>query len=176
MKLKILILIAGIVVLASCGPSYRVTDQAMVKDTVGVPSEIQTSFKTQYPTATNVTWSTYDAANLPIDWELTGWPAMEPSDYLATFNYNNDKYYAWYDANGEWIGTAYVIADYKSLPSPINTTINDKFPGYTITSVNREMQKDRIAYEIQLKSGDSKAKVLIDENGNIIKQKTVAKQ
>ena len=176
MNLKILILIAGIVVLASCGPSYRVTDQSTVKDTVGVPSEIQTSFKTQYPTAANVTWSTYDVANLPIDWELTGWPQMDQGDYLATFDYNNDKYYTWYDSDGNWIGTAYVISDYKSLPSAINTTINDKFLGYTITSVNREMQKDRMAYEIQLKNGDSKAKVLIDENGNIIKQKTVAKQ
>jgi hypothetical protein len=32
-----------------------------------------------------------------------------------------------------------------------------------------------MAYEIQLKNGDAKAKVLIDDNGNIIKQKTVDK-
>jgi len=173
MKLKILMFAAAMAILASCGPSYRVTDGSAV--VIDVPTGIQTTFTTQYPTAGNVIWSTYDVTTLPIDWELSGWPAMDEGDYLATFTLNNDKYYAWYDSNGDWIGTAYVISDYKSLPSAINTMINDKYPGYTITEVNREMQKDRMAYEIQLKSGDSKAKLLVDENGNIIKQKTVAK-
>ncbi|HEV8286325.1 MAG TPA: PepSY-like domain-containing protein [Chitinophagaceae bacterium] len=173
MKLKTLMLAASIAVLASCGPSYRVTDGSTL--VVDVPSGIQKSFTTQYPTATTVVWSTYDVNAVPIDLELNGWPAMDEGDYVVTFNMNNDKYYAWYDANGDWIGTAYVVTDYKSLPSSINTMIVDKFPGYTITSVNREMQKDRIAYEIQLKNGDSKTKLLVDENGNIIKQKTVTK-
>ena len=53
--------------------------------------------------------------------------------------------------------------------------ISDKFPGYSIVAINREMQKDRVAYEIQLKNGNSKAKLLVDANGNIIKQKTVNK-
>src|SRR5438477_12164170 len=177
MKLKILMLAVGIAALASCGPSYRVTDQSTVsKDTVSVPSAIRSSFATQYPTAANVTWSTYDAANVPIDWELTGWPALDQADYVAIFDVNNDKYYAWYDSDGSWVGTTYVITDYKSLPSAINTMITEKFPGYTISSVHREMQKDHLAYEILLKNGDSKTKVLVDENGNIIKQKMVVKQ
>jgi hypothetical protein len=29
------------------------------------------------------------------------------------------------------------------------------------------MQKDRMAYEIQMKNGNSKSKLLVDENGNI---------
>jgi hypothetical protein len=53
--------------------------------------------------------------------------------------------------------------------------ISDKYPGYTITNVDRVMQKDRMAYEIQMKNGNSKSKLLVDENGNIIKQKTVTK-
>jgi len=173
MKLKILMFAASMAVLVSCGPSYRVTNRSTVG--VDVPTIIQTSFTTQYPTAGDVVWSTYDAATLPIDWELSGWPAMDQGDYVVTFNLNNDKYYAWYDSDGDWIGTAYVVSDYKSLPPAINTMINDKYSGYTITAVNREMQKDRIAFEIQLKNGDSKAKLLVDENGNIIKQKTVTK-
>jgi uncharacterized membrane protein YkoI len=112
---------------------------------------------------------------LPIDWELAGWPSMDQGDYVVTYTLNNDKYYTWYDSDANWIGTAYVVNDYKSLPAPITTMINDKYAGYTIVAVNREMQKDRMAYEIQLKSGDSKAKLLVDENGNIIKQKMVTK-
>jgi hypothetical protein len=177
MKLKILILIAGIVILASCGPSYRVTDQSTVStDTIGVPTEVKTAFSTQYPTATNVVWTNYDATATPmVDWDLNGWTAPTEGAYVVTYNLNNDTYYSWYAANADWIGTAYAVSDYKSLPAPVSATINDKFPGYTISSVNREMQKGQMAYEIQLKNGDSKAKVLVDDNGTIIKQKTVEK-
>jgi len=177
MKLKILILIAGIVVLASCGPSFRVTDQTTVStDTIGVPVEIKSAFSTQYPTATNVVWTTYDVKAVPlVDWDLNGWPAPGEGAYVVTYNINNDTYYTWYANNSDWIGTAYVVSDYKSLPPAVSSVINDKFAGYTISSVNREMQKDKMAYEIQLKNGDAKAKVLIDDNGTIIKQKTVDK-
>jgi hypothetical protein len=173
MKLKILMFAASMAVLASCGPSYRVTDQPTVG--IEVPASIQTAFTTQYPNATTVVWSTYDATLLPIDWELSGWPAMDQGDYVVTYVVNTDKYYTWYDSDANWIGTAYVVNDFKSLPAAINTMINDKYAGYTIIAVNKEMQKDRMAYEIQLKNGDSKAKLLVDENGNIIKQKMVTK-
>ena len=177
MKLRMLILFASVAILASCGPSYRVTDGSTVsKDTIGVPNDIKSSFSTQYPTAANVVWSTYDATAVPlVDWDLNGWPAPGEGAYVATYSMNNDTYYSWYNANGDWIGTAYTMSDTKSLPPAVNTVISDKFAGYTISSVNREMQKDKMAYEIQLKNGDSKAKVLIDDNGNIIKQKTVEK-
>lgn len=166
-------LAAGIGLLASCGPSYRVTNGSTVG--IDVPVVVQKTFTTAYPAATDVVWAPYDVSVVPIDWDLTGWPAMDQGDYVVTFNMNNDKYYAYYDANGDWIGTAYVVTDYKSLPSGINAMISDKYPGYTITNVDRVMQKDRMAFEIQLKSGNSKAKLLVDENGNIIKQKTVTK-
>jgi putative PepSY-like beta-lactamase-inhibitor len=173
MKLKILMAAAGLAVLASCGPSYRVTDGSTVG--IDVPTGVKTTFVTAYPNAADVNWATYDASLVPIDMELAGWSTLDPGDYVATFTVNGDKYYAYYDPNGEWIGTAYVITDYKSLPNPINSMITNKYTGYTITSVDRVMQKDRIAYEIQLKNGNSKAKMLVDENGNIIKEKMVNK-
>ena len=175
MKLKILMLAATAVVFASCGPSYRVTDQSKTTGT-NVPVSVQTSFTTQYPTATEVIWAPYDANTVPIDWDLSGWSAVDNSDYVATFTMSNNQYYAWYDANGNWIGSTYVVHDFTTLPSPVTAVITDKFSGYSITSVNSEMQKDKVAYEILLKNGDSKAKVLIDANGNIIKQKTVEKK
>ena len=177
MKLRILILIASIAILASCGPSYRVTDQSTVsKDTIGVPSEVKSAFSTQYPTATNVVWSNYDTAAAPmVDWDLNGWTAPGEGAFVATFNLNNDTYYAWYTTNGDWIGSAYAVSDYKSLPPAVSTVLNDKFPGYTITSVSREMKKDQMAYQLQLQNADSKVKVFVDDNGNIIKQKAVEK-
>jgi hypothetical protein len=168
MKFRKFIAVAALVTLAACGTPYRATDTAIV-----VPAGIQTSFSTQYPGAGNVVWSTYDAnVVLPIDWELTGWSALDNDDYLVRFNLDNEDYYAWYDSDGNWVGTAYVMKDYKSMPAAINTTLNTQFPGYTITSVNREFQKDRVAYEVLLSNGNSKAKVLVDSNGNIIKSKT----
>ena len=168
MKIKTFIAVAAIIIFTACGTPYRATDTALV-----VPVGVQTSFSTQYPGATAVVWSTYDShVALPIDWELAGWATLENDDYLVRFNQDNEDYYAWYDSEGNWIGTAYVMKDYKSMPSAINTTLNTQFPGYTITSVNREFQKDRMAYEILLSNGTAKAKVLIDGNGNIIKSKT----
>ena len=171
MKLKIWMLAAGLAVLASCGPSYRATDQYGVV----IPVRTQTAFTTQYSNATVVTWSQYDAATLPIDWDLAGWPEMDQNDYVVRFTMDNMPYYAWYDSDGNWIGTAYVINDYKTLPSAVSSTINSQFSGYIITSVNKEFQKDRMVYEVQLRNGESKAKLLIDGNGNIITQKTVMK-
>ena len=173
MKLKILMMAAGVAVLASCGPSYRVTNRSTVG--IDVPAGVRTTFTTAYPDATDIAWSMYDATMVPIDMELAGWTTLDPGDYVVTFNVKGDKYYAYYDPNGDWIGTAYLLTDYKSLPNPINTMITTKYAGYTITSVDRVMQKDRIAYEVQLKNGNSKAKILVDENGNIIKEKSVSK-
>jgi hypothetical protein len=168
MKLRIFILAAGMAMLAACGSTYRATDQT----TVVVPAGTQTAFVTQYPTASNTVWTTYDQVVVPLDWDLTGWNTLDAGDYVVRFDMDNEKYYAWYDTDGTWIGTAYVVNDYKLLPDAVNTTINNQFSGYTITNVTREFQKDRVAYEIQLKNGDTKAKLLVDANGNIIKQKT----
>ena len=168
MKFKNFFAVAAITILAACGSPYRATDTAVV-----VPVDMQASFSSQYPGATNVVCSPYDAnVVLPIDWELTGWSPLDNNDYVVRFNYQNDDYYAWYDKDGTWIGTAYVMKDYTNMPSAINTTLTSQFPGYNITSVNREFQKDKVAYEILLSNGTSKAKVLIDGNGNIIKSKT----
>jgi uncharacterized membrane protein YkoI len=168
MKLRTFIAVAAITILAACGTPYRATDTV-----VNVPAGTRTAFTTQYPGATNVIWTTYDAqVALPIDWELAGWITLDANDYTVRFDMDNEKYYAWYDSDGTWIGTAYVMSDYKTMPAVVNTTLTTQFPGYSITSVNREFQKDRMAYEVQLINGSNKAKVLIDSNGNIIKQKT----
>src|SRR5436190_2152570 len=96
MKFRNLIAAAAIVILAACGTPYRATDTALV-----VPADMQTSFSTQYPGATNVVWSTYDAnVALPIDWDLTGWSALDNNDYVVRFNMDNEDYYAWYDTDG----------------------------------------------------------------------------
>jgi len=171
MKLKALVVAAAVVLFAACGEPYRATSSTVVV----APDAIQTSFSTQYPGATNVAWMNYDPTVDPmIDWDLAGWDALDANAYVVRFDMNGDNYYAWYNNNGDWIGTAYVVRDYNSLPSAVNTTLNSQYSDYRITKIEREFHKDRVAYEIVLErsSDNSKVKLLVDANGNIIKQKT----
>jgi hypothetical protein len=170
MKLSNLFAAAAIVLFAGCGTPYRATDTTIVV----APDGTQRAFITQYPTASNAVWMHYDPALVgPVDWEFAGWTPMDEADYTVRFNMDNEDYYAWYDENGNWIGTAYVMKDYyHTLPNAVTTTVNNQFPGYTITAVNKQIQKDRLVYEVELKNSDTKVKLQLDGSGNIIKQRS----
>jgi hypothetical protein len=180
MKLTFLSCIAAMALLVSCETSRTATTSTTPTTTTstadnaafGAPTGMQTTFSTQYPNASAVTWSRYDAAATPIDWELTDWPALTTNDYVVTFNMGNDRYYAWYTANGQWVGTAHAVTDHNTLPEGVRNVLNTQFTGYKIDKIERELWKDRLAYEIKLKRGDDdKVKLLIDSNGTILKQK-----
>ena len=137
-----------------------------------VPTNIQTTFTTQYPTATDVTWTPYDATVVPIDWDLTDWTVLSPKDYSVAYTMNGNKYYSWYDANGNWVGTSYMITDYNNgLPVAVNQAVASNFSGYTIDKAHLVTWKDHTAYDLKLKNGDNKMKVLVDANGTILKQR-----
>jgi uncharacterized membrane protein YkoI len=174
MKFRNFLVVAAIAGVAACSSPYRATDTSTTTSgtTVTVPATTQTTFTTQYPNATNVVWSNYDMQTaVPIDWEMAGWTTLDNDDYLVRFDMDNENYYAWYDSNGNWVGSAFVMKDYSNLPAPITTAVNNKYAGYTITSVNREFHKDRAAYEIEMKKDDQKVKLLVDTDGNIVKEK-----
>ena len=94
MKLKIVSLVVAITLLVSCGTTYTSTSNNAAYN-VSVPSSIQGHFAVQYPDATNIVWNAYDAATVPIDWEMTGWTMLDASDYVVTFDVGTNKYYAW---------------------------------------------------------------------------------
>lgn len=139
--------------------------------TVEVPPATKTSFETKYPGATNVKWTHYepvaDRSTVdPADWNYN----LDTSDYQVVFNWNGDDYYAWYD-DGNWIRATTAVKDNSKLPVTVNATIKAQFPGYEIVEVDKENDKDRTTYEVELKKGDDKMKVHIDENGKIVKEK-----
>lgn len=182
MKLKNQVLIvAGLAFFASCGSNSTdketkndivvVTEPVTNPVIVEVPATTKTTFETKYPQASNVRWEYYRPDFSSIDWEWTGWPRMDTTDHMARFNWDGSDYWAWYDEQGNWIGTVNMINDYAMLPAPINSTIGSQYNGYTIVSANRENDKDRTAYEISLEKGSNKMKLLIDENGKILKKK-----
>ena len=172
MKLQSLSLMAAICLLLSCGTTTTTTTTSD-NAAFAVPTTITTSFTTQYPTASNITWSAYDPSTTPIvDWEFVGWPAMDANDYVVRFEMDGQTHYGWYDDAGNWVGTAYVINAFNTLPSAVINTLNTKFPGYSFETAQREFWKDQMAYEVKLKkTDDDKVKVLIDANGTILKQK-----
>lgn len=170
MKIRDLLAVAAIVVFAACETPYRATD---VSGTVVVSSGTQKAFYDQYPNASNVVWSSYDPNVIILnDWELAEYESLDASDYAVAFDMDNERYYAWYDSDGNWVGSAYVVKDYTALPSAVHSTISAQFPSYTIKNVNREYKRDRVCYEVVLKRDDSKVVLLMDNNGNIIKQKS----
>ena len=183
------VVIASVLAFASaCGGKSTKTEDAAVKDTTTismsepttvpvpqefpVPEPIKTTFSEKYPTVQNATWSRYQP-NDYIDWEWTGWPAMDTADYSVNFRDNNADSWAWYDSDNNWIGTVTTVTDYQGLPEAVNKVIQKDFNGYTITGVDKEYDKKRTAYEIDLTKGSDKAKVLIAESGTVLKKKMV---
>lgn len=169
MKLKTFIAVAAIALfVAACGSTYRATDTGLV-----ITADARNSFDDLYPNSTNVVWRTYDPDEFIIvnEWELTGWDVLDMDDYIVEFDYDGEKHYAWFDRDGNWIGTAMAVNDFTTMPAVVNTTISTHYPGYTITNVNKEIHKNMTAYEVTLKSSDSKVIALVDANGNIVKYK-----
>ncbi|MBC7946575.1 MAG: PepSY-like domain-containing protein [Chitinophagaceae bacterium] len=179
---------AVVAVLASCGEAGSKNDDSdttlagttnststetqTTKRTVVVPEATRTSFAAKYPQAADVSWSYhYDTDNMPIDWELAGWPTLDTSYYVATFDQGSDDYWVWYDDNGDWFATVTEVSDHASLPAAVNKTVKSQFAGYTIVSIDKENDKNRTAYEIQMENGEDKMKALIAENGQVLKKK-----
>ena len=170
MKLKIVSLVVAVTLLVSCGTTYTSTSNNAAYN-VSVPTPIQGHFAAQYPDATNIVWNSYDATLVPIDWEFTGWNMLDANDFTVTFDVGANKYYAWYDNSGTLIGSAYTMTDYSQLPYAVTMMLQNQYKDYTIEAVQREMSGTQTAYEIKLKSADSKTKILVDSKGNILKQK-----
>ena len=169
MKNTIMSLFAAAVLFTACGTtSYTSTSSNSAYVT---PADLQTSFTTQYPTAANVTWGAYDETVVPIDWEMSGWGSIDSTGHMATFDMDEQRYYAWYDANGTWLGSTFAVTDHSKLPATVQDMIKEKYSNYTIEKVDQEMWKDQVAYEVKLKNENSKVKLLVDNEGKILKEK-----
>ena len=141
--------------------------------TVQPPAILETAFNKQYPGATNVVWSNYDSlAAIPIDMRLTGWKKMDAEDYMVTFNYKDQNYYAWYDNSGKWVGSAYTMEDFTKMPAAVHTAVKNaikkRYNDYNISQVNREFRAgNKSAYEVELTRDDDKVKMLVNADGKI---------
>lgn len=147
------------------------TDNAAYSE-ANVPEGARTSFQTKYPNATNVRWSRYkpegDRSSLdPSDWNYN----LDTSDHYVMFNWDGADYYAWYD-DGNFVRASTRMQDHSKLPAAVNSALKSSYADYEIVEVDKEHDKDRTTYEIQLKKGDDKVKVHYDENGKVVKKKS----
>jgi hypothetical protein len=189
MKFKTLFITAiAAALLAACNntESDKTSDSTVTKDsittplsdepaktdikTVEVPVATKTHFEAKYPQASNVVWTRYETFPSNLEWDWYGWPAMDSNDYVGYWGTTENPYWVWYDQDGNWIGAVETI-NISSVPDAVNKKLNTEFAGYTVGSVNKENDKNRVAYEISLSKGDDRVKVLIDEKGNVMKKK-----
>lgn len=184
MKIKIMMLCTGLAFgIISCNDNAGTTDADRDTTTtattttttpttttgdVDVPQATRTSFETKYPNASNVRWSRYEVRpdRAQGDWDYT----LDTSDYQVMFTWDGDDYYAWYD-DGNFVRATSTIKDNSKLPANITSALRKSYEGYEITEVDKEHDKDRTTYEIELKKGEDKIKVHYDENGKEIKKK-----
>jgi uncharacterized membrane protein YkoI len=189
MKSKIMMLAAGLTFgIISCNDSgtadvddkdtsttvvdntNNVTNSNTTNDYADVPAPTRTSFETKYPNATNVRWSRYKPADRATldrdDWNYN----LDSNDYEVVFNWDGADYYAWYD-DGNFVRASTPMKDHSKLPANINDVIKAQFAGYNITEVDKEHDKDRTTYEVDMEKGEDKLKVHFDENGKIVKKK-----
>lgn len=155
------------------------TDSAKAKPAIATsaksseaPAAVEAVFIKQYPGATNVVWSGYDSlAAVPIDMRMTGWKKMDAEDHMVKFDFNNESYYAWYDNNGKWIGSASPMTDFTKLPAAVKTAVNNaiktRYAGYTVSQMNREFQTAKKSYEIELTKDNNKVRMLVSSAGKI---------
>ena len=186
MQSKNWLALATVVVFAtSCGESSTEEERATVPvsitenkmpekiqgvSNIVVPESTRLSFEQQYPKGDNAIWSSYEPVTT-FDWEWSGWPSMDTTDYMVRYNVDNSDYWTWYDNDNNWIGTVSVVTDFAGLPKAVNNSIQSNFPGYTIVSVDKENDKNRTAYELELTKGEDKMKALVAENGEVLKKK-----
>ena len=96
---------------------------------------------------------------------------MDTEDHMVKFESNGETYYAWYDSNGKWIGSASPMTDLKKLPPAVTTAVNNaiktRYAGYTVSQVNREFQTGKKSYEVELTKDDNKVRMLVNSAGKI---------
>ena len=154
------------------GSSSTTTTTTTTSKTVQVSPTVQNSFAKSYPTVQNVEWVKYEPVPEfePSDWEMLGWNTPDTSDFAANFVEDSMKYTSWYTPQGDLIGSMAVV-DSTNLPALVNTSLHTQYVDYNIGSVIKIKDKKGTGYKIKLNNGKDKVKILVDENGKILKVK-----
>jgi len=125
--------------------------------TQDVPANVMSTFKSKFPTATEVHW---DKEN-ETEWE-------------AEFEFNGMDYTANFSSDGIWKETEHELTA-NELPATVKQTLTTEFSGYTIKEVEMVETPTFTGYEVEIKKGSVTLEVLIDNSGKVIKKKVESK-
>jgi len=118
-----------------------------------VPSVIANKFATQFPKAKD------------IDWEIKG------ELYNVEFELGrNIDHEVWYDHKGVMVRHKEEI-DKNSLPAAVTAKLGKDFKGYRIDDPEKITEGSKVIYKLELKSITKDWDIVIDSQGNILKQK-----
>jgi hypothetical protein len=120
-----------------------------------VPAEVKSAFSQKYPDAKNA------------DWDME-----EDGKWEAEFKMNGEEMSASFDQNGQWLETETAM-DRDNLPELVDSTLTGNFESYKVEEVEYLESPEGKGYEIQLKGDGKELEVLIGEDGEILKQKTL---
>lgn len=137
MKKKILTLVVSLILIFSV--SYAEGNNNPV------PAKVSSVFSSDFSLANNVHWEVIDGY------------------YKASFNEHGTTLYAFYTADGEFMGMAtYLRSD--SLPVDLQSSIKEKYSGYWITDLFHFNIDNTPGYFITLENADHKIMLKADEN------------
>lgn len=121
---------------------------AFAADTKKVSSLVAGNFKVDFRNASDVTWTATD-------------------DFAkATFTLNQQKMEAFYDANGEIIGTSKSI-NLEELPVNAKRNFAKRFEGYTVKEAIRFEGTDDAAYYISAENEKESVILKVGDNNQI---------
>ncbi len=120
-----------------------------------IPGAVTDSFKVRYPSATDVNWSD------------------KVSSFSATFNFNGEKYQAWYNSKGEWQKSEKKIK-METVPAEVKDGLSkSKYadPEWkTGTVTERFLPGNVIQYNIFVYKNDiSRRNLLFSSKGQLLK-------
>ena len=143
-KLLAFCLAAGIVLSISAQEKVKVSDKDL-------PATVQTTFKAQYPDASNA------------DWKMKG------GKYKVHFKVNGIKQIAAYDQAGMLLSKGTEIKE-SELPATITSSTKSLYANRTIDEVYKVDKNGVTQYLVKLK-GDPETKILYSADGQVIKDK-----
>lgn len=116
-----------------------------------VPTAVQTSFKTEFPNASNVEWRMKDAT------------------YKAKFKMNDMDHMASFDAAGKLMSKGMKIKE-SELPSAVASAVKGSYADRAIDEVYSVDKSGTMHYLVKLK-GTPETKVLYTADGQVVKEK-----
>lgn len=127
---------------------FTLITSAFASDVNKVSSHILNKFETDFRSATNITWT------------------VRPTFSIADFELDGKKISAYYDLQGELLGTAHSIS-IEELPTGAKRTFAKKFNNYTVKEALKYEFTDETAYVISAAKDNETVMVKVGQTGYV---------